>query len=909
MAGLLDAVDAAVARRVRDDLRSRPWTAGRWVDTREALTSAASVCDTWLSLRTDLTRQSDWRARWKEAGPPAGQTGEAARLKERVEEVVAARSLYEELLALLPQQTEARGAEEVWAGFASFDVWQPSPFTAPLWAAALAAFHTGLAALEAASVSALKARLTALSDQPALLLNECRQYPQLLSRPSRRGGAGGRAPAGGAPHGGDGGRPQGRVRGRQGRTPRTRTRRPRPQPLPHPPGLGPQQLRARLRSIASIVTRVFPGAETERFAVQTRGLGERIGAMAKTAYGQWAASTTAALADPASPLHLSTSGAALMELDLRGGGELVVHYSAQLVTLLRECRLVSELGYRVDSGIDAAVKVAERYYRYGLKLRQIANFYNAMGEQILPSQLGLLVTEAQAFEAVVKDGSSKGKGWNWERLDDCDRYVERLEAAAEALMNRNRRLRAQHVALAGMAVAVVGVDAALWKGKEALMELVGRMRALLLKEERQHSPAACHKWKLHWDQQLYKALTLHYRALLYSFTEQAIDIPIELTFSRRRLTFRPPLEEVRSSYYRTIKRYLDLPKSFVGFSEASGALYASIPERNAEGLAFIFSQCERVFDELEALLEEYRPWGALGLVDVEEWMEGRLKVVGDWELNFKAVKQRRKDAEKIPDSVRLGCFSVSLLPFKAALDDQIHRFSDALLLSLRQSTQAAQQAVDGYLKDAMQRLSQLPSTMQEMEAAKRSHSDLQAAKADMAALVAEMQEKDHLLRAMTSVVSLDLTAIRTRWDEFVTHSEAYADYLVDQKEKLKDDVQRQVTEQGGKIEQFLSRWTALKPSTDVEGELTAALAESMVKEIDGWKEEWAAMKAQVEQLTSHCQSFDLPSPPSLRRRPSTRRSRSTRTAGLSSPPTAATWSRWAPSSGWPSASSCPPSTT
>ena len=854
MLALLDCVEADVARRVREELRTRQWTDGRWVETREWLTSAAAVCEQWLSLRSDLTRQSEWRARWKDTGKV--EEGEAARLKRRIDEAVEARALYEELLSL--GATEVR-RDGVWEGFNGLDVWQPSPFNEPLWVAALAQFHAAVAGMEAACIGTLKQRLTSLSSQPTLLLNECRLYPTLLSRPSVVAALEGerrlvvrkmaemvddmKAEFDAMKTGGEPSRAE------------ARDLSPFLQRLSWA-----HQLRAKLQSIASIITRVFPGGETEKFAVQTRGLGEKIGGIAKQAFGQWAATTSAALTDPASPLHLSTSGAALMELDLRHGGELVVHYSPQLVTLLRECRHVSELGYRVDSSIDAAVKVAERYYRYGLKLRQIANFYNSMSEQILPSQLGLLMAEAQAFEAVVKDGSSKGKGWNWDRLDECDKYVERLEAAAEELMNRNRKLRASHVALGQLAVQVVGVEAALWKGRDGLMDLVGRMRAVFVKEEKQHTPGAIAKWKLHWDQQLYKAMTLHYRALLYSFTEQSIDIPIDLTFIRRRLSFRPPLEEVRSSYYRTVKRYLDLPKSFIGFSDASAALYASIPERNAEGLAFIFSQCERVFDELEGLLEEYRPWGALGLVDVEEWMEGRLKVVADWELNFKALKQRRKDSEKIPDTVRLGCFTVSLLPFKAALDDQMHRFSDALLLSLRQSTQTAQQKVDVYLKDSLQRLSQLPSTMSEMEAAKASHGDIVGAKADMAQLVAEMQEKDQLLRAMTSVVSLDLTAIRTRWDEFVTHSEAYADYLVDQKEKLRDDVQRQVTEQGGKIDQFFSRWTALKPSTDQEGELTADLAESMVKEIDGWKDEWTGMKTQIEQLTSHCQAFDLPLP-------------------------------------------------
>ena len=883
MERLLEMVEGVVGRRVREELTAKGWGVGEreagatWVEVREWLTTGLSVCDGWLSMRTDLTRQSDWRPRWRSPPPTTAQGGqeggEVYQLKERIATLIDARALYEELVSLLPS-SQSPSRSTVFAPFSGVSVFHPSPLTAPLFAAALAGFHASLAGLEAASTAVLRSRLVSLSSQPLLLLNECRLYPTLLSRPSiitalepeRRltlqkmtemvddckadfdaVKASPSPPTTTDSSGGGGGGGRGGAR----------------ELSPFLQRLGwAHQLRAKLHAVALIVTRVFPGKETERFSLQTRGLGEKIGAFAKQAVVQWTSTILASLADPSSPLQLSTSGAALMELDLRHGGELVVHYSPQLVALLRDCRLLSELGYRVDSSIERVVRVADKYYRYGLKLRQIANFYNSMGEQILPSQLGLLVLEAQAFEAVVKEGSVKGKGWNWDRPDECDRYIERLEGAAEELMKRNRRVRGSHFALVGWMQELLGLEAGLWKRRERLMELVNRMRALFVKEEKAHTAQAMQQWRLHWDHQLYKAMATHYRALLYSFTEQSIDIPVELCLTRRRLTFRPPLEEVRSSYYRSMKKLLDLPKSFTGFADTpqSSSLYASIPERNAEGLSWIFAECERMMAGLEEVMEEYRGWAVLGLVDVEEQIEQRLRVVGDWELNFKALKVRRKDVERVPDVVRVGCFSLSLLSLKATLDDVMHRFSDALLLSLRQSTQSSQQAVDEYLKHSMQRLAQLPSSMADMEEAKRSHDDITAAKPAMQQLVQEMQDKDALLRAMTSTVSVDLTAIRARWDDFLTHSDAYSDYLTDQKDKLKDDVQRQCSEQGVKVDAFISRWTALKPSTDVEGELTAALAESMVKDIDGWKEEWTAMKAQIEQLNSHCQTFSLPLP-------------------------------------------------
>lgn len=41
----------------------------------------------------------------------------------------------------------------------------------------------------------------------------------------------------------------------------------------------------------------------------------------------------------------------------------------------------------------------------------------------------------------------------------------------------------------------------------------------------------------------------------------------------------------------------------------------------------------------------------LGSVDLEEFIEENLKELSDWEKNFKALKMRGKNAEKLPKYV------------------------------------------------------------------------------------------------------------------------------------------------------------------------------------------------------------------------------------------------------------------
>ena len=51
---------------------------------------------------------------------------------------------------------------------------------------------------------------------------------------------------------------------------------------------------------------------------------------------------------------------------------------------------------------------------------------------------------------------------------------------------------------------------------------------------------------------------------------------------------------------------------------------------------------------LSKVLEKFQPWVVLGSVDIELLIKETLCTTGDWELNFKAIKQKGRDAERLP---------------------------------------------------------------------------------------------------------------------------------------------------------------------------------------------------------------------------------------------------------------------
>ena len=67
----------------------------------------------------------------------------------------------------------------------------------------------------------------------------------------------------------------------------------------------------------------------------------------------------------------------LMEVDRDDADKLLrVNFSDRLVRFLREVRLLSSLGFKMTPLVQGNADVAHKFYRHGVVLKQVANFYN-----------------------------------------------------------------------------------------------------------------------------------------------------------------------------------------------------------------------------------------------------------------------------------------------------------------------------------------------------------------------------------------------------------------------------------------------------------------------------------------------------------------------------------------------------
>ena len=98
-----------------------------------------------------------------------------------------------------------------------------------------------------------------------------------------------------------------------------------------------------------------------------------------------------------------------------------------------------------------------------------------------------------------------------------------------------------------------------------------------------------------------------------------------------------------------MKRFISIPNHFRGVNETKrNLIFQTIIERNASGLMLCFLRSQELFNVLTSVMDMFKEYVVVGQVDVEDLVEKNLRDVTDWEKNFRALKLRGRDAEKLP---------------------------------------------------------------------------------------------------------------------------------------------------------------------------------------------------------------------------------------------------------------------
>uniref|UniRef100_A0A3Q1I1J7 Cytoplasmic dynein 2 heavy chain 1 n=1 Tax=Anabas testudineus TaxID=64144 RepID=A0A3Q1I1J7_ANATE len=859
MVRLMDVIGGALGRYVQRKLSDLKIFEEPFVSMRENLRMGVNICEQWVLSCEHLTGQV-----WKRHAPHPWKGNKHCpqtlhSLAKRLEEVVTMRVVHEKLLRLLPGgKQQALTADRVFEPFSGLNPLHYNPYTEPLWRAAVTQFERLLAPSEQEVAGRLKSYIADVQDNPQQLLQVFQKHKELIKRPtinkelqSEREtllarlldyNKGLKIDFESRCHGGPG-EESGPLIGRN---------------LPEVVNkiVWVRQLIHKVEDSVRIAEALLPDLSGFKLFLHfCDDLLEVLRAYEQEQFEDWSRDILSGLTDSKSGISNR-----VMELD-HVDGRLKIQYSDRLVSLLREVRQLSALGFPIPAKIQQAVNTADKFYRQAIVLKQVAHFYNTIDQQMIPSQRPMMLGLALAFEQVIKSKELGSKlQISWDNPKELDVYIAKLQSVAEKLSVENRKLRKWHTDFIDKVVTLMNVDLLRHQlqWKDGLQDLRTGFATLEAQGIRSDDMRA---WRQHWNHQLYKALEHQYQTGLEALNKNLPEIYVDLTFKQGRLQFRPPFEEIRARYFREMKRFISIPNQFKGIStQGEDPIFRVMIDRNASGFVTIFSKAEDLFSRLKDIQNKFKVWVVLGQVDLEKLVEKHLKSVQDWERNFKALKARGKESERLPSQEKVDCITVNCEPVKAIIEDLIQRLFDMLLLSLRKSIQGHMHTIDSFVSESMETLSIRPENMEDIATAGGTYSQILARKPDILPQFQYAEEKNRLLRAVAGAGLDSLSSLRARWDKLELVMESHQLMIKEQVAVMRSNAAGRIDAYRADLERFRARWDQLKPKDEVLESGNHAALLVCLQTIRDKQQEFQDLELVRNKLLEDCAYFDLEAP-------------------------------------------------
>jgi dynein heavy chain 2 len=479
---------------------------------------------------------------------------------------------------------------------------------------------------------------------------------------------------------------------------------------------------------------------------------------------------------------------------------------------------------------------------------------------MLPSQQAMMLDLAYSFEKIVKNpknSSSKDEKSTvitWDTPKELETYISKLQGAADSLTSQNRRLRKYHEMITDLVLQMMNID--LVRSQTKCKECLNQIRVILSTvQESGVKPADTLPWRNFWDYQLYKAVESQYRFGLESMNELLPEIKVDVIYKQGRLQFRPPFEEIRAKYYRELKSFVKIPMLFNGLGEEK--IFSQMIEKNDKSLLVVYRKAEALFQKLGKVLEPFKEWVILGSVDIDEFVQEVLVDVADWELNFKILKQKGKEAEQLPAQIQVDCISVSTIPVKSTIDNHLQGLMDSMVSALRKAIILHMNSIEEFAGAGLEILSDRPKTLEEIGEANKAHEKISKSKSLIQGHFDSAETKNKLLQSVSGA-RVETTTMAAKWNKLELMLQGHELMIKEQMEVFKSAINTRVVSVQVEIDKFGARWKQLKPEVkDVKTTEGAIKAIAFVVER---KQEFGELLVTVEQINVDSAHFGLDNP-------------------------------------------------
>lgn len=182
--------------------------------------------------------------------------------------------------------------------------------------------------------------------------------------------------------------------------------------------------------------------------------------------------------------------------------------------------------------------------------------------------------------------------------------------------------------------------------------------------------------------------------------------------------------------------------------------------------------------------------------------------------------------------------------------------SAGLSSTLRAAATSDLNTLTKFLTEALTTLDARPQSLEEIRKQQAEGVALYEARPRMAELLRQAEAKSRLLRQM-GAAGLDLVAGQQQMEDFEARLSQHEAMIAQQKEQLKNDIDKRLNAYNATVEKFAARWTQLKPAGVPD---SSAAAEASAKKMKEWQSEFAELDKGSKELTDDCAHFGLPPP-------------------------------------------------
>jgi dynein heavy chain 2 len=854
MQHFLTVIAGAVGRSVQARLNSlNVWTSS-FSQVSKHIREGHRVCEKWNEITVERT--GDWRTAENQWQGETYSDAFLVNLAGRIQEVSQLRSLHDQILKILSEEELAMlQVEGCFEPFKKLSVFSYNEYTVPMWKNALAEYERNMAPVETKVAERLRAKLfTHTTSNPAQTVRVFQQNQELLERRNIREALTNERE---------------RLLTELGEFVERVLQELEsfdPALLPTSRGLS---IHARkmiwvehLRAKADLASRPLVSFLRDLPSISKvkddyKKVKQELKEVRQRAFKEWQSEVESQLNDTDNNISLEMNSR-VMEFETAAAeqGALKITYSERLITLVKEARLFENMGCQIPNKVKTAVQNGLKFYRFAVQLKQICNFYNTLSNELLPSQKMMVLQPALAFEQLFSDKQSNMKKVQWGRLDQLEAFTRNVSDGAVRLRTVNSRLRNGHDLVTNEVVQFANIS--LLRQRDDWRKKLLKIQKIMdnTVETCSCNASDAKPWRAHWDYQIFKIMEVQYKFGLETLNENLTEMKAELVLQNRQLRLKPPIEDLRTQYYKEIRQFICWPLKFTGL-EGAVHIYKLMSDRNQEGIAVVFQKADELFNKLLDVQSSLSPWLVLGMMQerAQEMVE-QLQESKDWDLNFKALKAKRKEMDKIPDTIKVDCFTVSTVVLKNVVEDQMDRLNDSLTIALKRKVEAEVKAVMKFLDEGLDALDIRPDSVKELAQATAGAEELQAKLVELNAQLNSADDKNKMLRTVANPV--DMNPVQNKFVEFQSRLEKFGQFAADRREELRSRIDARIQGANQDIEKFQSRWTSLKPKTAQNISITEA--ENNAQQMRVWQEEWQTLKEQIDTLCGDCADFGLNQP-------------------------------------------------